>query len=86
MSVELLIFLGILFVITMALTFYAFYQEEKKMKKYEEEGDTISDELRRSREYESKSIRYHVPVQIWIYVITFIAMIVAFIVYLYFLA
>lgn len=79
----LLIFLGILFIITMFLTFYAFHQEEKKMKRYEEEGDTISDQLKRSREYESQSIKYHVPIQLWIYLITFILTIIAFVIYLY---
>lgn len=84
MSVKLLIVLGILFVITIILTMYAFYQEEKKLKKYEEEGDTIADEIRRSHEYENKSIGYHVPIQIWIYVVFFAVTIIGFVVYLYF--
>src|SRR5690625_5369777 len=61
MSIKLIIFLGILFIITMGLTLFAFLQEDKKIKKYEEEGDTIADEIKRSREYESKSLHYHLP-------------------------
>lgn len=83
MSIKLIIFLGILFIITMGLTLFAFLQEDKKIKKYEEEGDTIADEIKRSREYESKSLHYHLPVQIWIYVITIIGSIIAFAIYLY---
>jgi len=82
MSTWLLIFLSVLFIITMVLTFYAFRQEEKKMKRYEEEGDTIADEIKRSHDYESQSIKYHVPVQIWIYVVTIALTIIALIIIL----
>lgn len=83
MSLPLIIFLVVLFIITMALTLYAFRQEDMKMKKYEEEGDTVQDELRRSHEYEATSIKTYIPIQIWIYAITFIIGIVAFLLYLY---
>lgn len=82
MSVPLIIFLVVLFIITMALTLYAFRQEEMKLKQYEEEGNTVKDELKRSHEYETTSIRKYIPIQIWIYSITFIVGIVAFIIYL----
>lgn len=78
----LIIFLGLLFIVTMAITLYAFFQEEKKLKKYEAEGDTVQNELRRSHEYEATSIKYHIPIQIWIYAITFLIAIVAFLIYL----
>jgi len=83
MSWTLIIFLIILFLITMVLTLYAFKQEEMKMKKYEEEGDTVADELKRSHEYESTSVKNYLPIQGWIYVIAIIATIVAFVIYLY---
>lgn len=63
-------------------TMFAFRQEEKKMRRYEEEGDTIEDELRRSHEYETASLKSNVPLLSSIYIVTFVAAIVAFIVYL----
>lgn len=83
MSMPLIIFLVILFIITMALTLYAFRQEEMKIKKYEEEGDTVQDEIRRSHEYEATSIKKYLPIQIWIYAITIIIGVIAFLIYLY---
>jgi len=83
MSWTLIIFLIILFLITMILTLYAFKQEEMKMKKYEEEGDTVADELKRSHEYESTSVQNYLPIQGWIYIISIIVTIVAFVIYLY---
>lgn len=84
MSIYIYIFLGVLFVVTLLLTLYAFLQEEKKMKQYEEEGDTIENELNRSHEYEKNSIRTYIPIQVWIYVVFFILLIGGFIFYLYF--
>lgn len=83
MNTGLLIFLTVLFIAALAGTFFAFKQEEKKMKKYEEEGQTVQDELKRSLEYESSSLKSNVPIQIWIYVITIILSLVAFAIYLF---
>lgn len=83
MSWTLIIFLVILFVIAMFFTFYAFKQEEMKMKKYEEDGDTVADELKRSHEYENTSVQNYLPIQGWIYIIAIIVTIIAFVVYLY---
>lgn len=83
MSMSLIIFLVILFIITMVLTLYAFRQEDMKIKKYEEEGDTVHDELKRSHEYESTSIKTYLPIQIWIYIITFVVGTIAFLIYLF---
>lgn len=57
----------ILFVIALVWTLFIFKQEENKMKKYEEEGDTIEDQLKRSEEYEKRSLSSDVPLQIIIY-------------------
>lgn len=70
MSLELIIILIILFLVAMIFTFYAFKQEEAKIKKYEEEGITPQDELKRSHEYEKTSIQTYIPIQIWLYVAT----------------
>lgn len=70
MSMGLIIFLVILFIITMLLTFYAFKIEEAKMKHYKDVGDTVEDELKRSLEYEATSVKKYIPIQIWMYVIT----------------
>lgn len=76
MSIGLIIFLIILFVVAMFFTFYAFKQEEAKMKQYKEAGDTVENELKRSLEYESTSIKKYIPIQIWMYVITTILTII----------
>lgn len=83
MSMPLIIFLIILFVVAMLFTFIAFKQEEMKMKQYKEAGDTVESELKRSLEYEATSVKKYIPIQIWLYVITTILS-VAIIVY-YFL-
>ena len=69
MSIGLIVFLTILFIVAMVFTFYAFKQEEIKMKKYKEEGDSEESELKRSLEYESTSVKKYIPIQIWMYVI-----------------
>lgn len=70
MSMGLIVFLIILFIVTMLLTFVAFKQEEVKMKQYKEAGDTVENELKRSLEYEATSVKTYIPIQIWMYVIT----------------
>ena len=45
---------------------------DKKRKKYEEQGVTVENELKRSHEYEVTSFRKHLPLQIWMYIITII--------------
>lgn len=40
----------------------------RQMKKYEEEGDTFKDELARSHEYESASLKHNIKRLSWIYV------------------
>jgi cbb3-type cytochrome oxidase subunit 3 len=79
----LIIFLIFLFILAILGTFFALKQEERKMKKYEEEGDTIEDQLSRSLEYESTSLKSNVRSQIWIYSITITLALLAFFIYLF---
>lgn len=79
----LILFLVLLFIITIMLTLYALRQEDEKMKKYEKE-DTAYDELKRSHEYEKTSIRTYLPIQIWIYVIFFLVGGIIFFLYVYY--
>ncbi|HLR09331.1 MAG TPA: hypothetical protein VK136_08760 [Bacillota bacterium] len=81
MSIGLVIFLVVLFIVALGLTLYAFKQEEKKMKQYEEQGVTSADELRRSHEYESRSLKSNVLLLILIYVIAIILAVVLFVWY-----
>lgn len=76
MSMGLIVFLIILFIVAMAFTFLAFKQEEAKMKQYKEAGDTVQSELKRSLEYEATSVKKYIPIQIWMYVITTILSII----------
>nr|WP_245251246.1 hypothetical protein [Virgibacillus litoralis] len=63
-------------------TLLVFKQEENKMKRYEEEGDTVEDQLRRSHEYESSSLKSNLPLQLIIYTVTIIISLVVFAIYL----
>lgn len=83
MSTGMIIFLIVLFVAAILGTFYAFKQEEKKMKKYEEEGVTVQEELQRSNDYETNSLKKSVPLQVWIYVITIGLSLLVFAIYLF---
>lgn len=77
------IFLGLLFIVALAVTFYIFKKEEEKMRKLEVEGDTSSDELQRSIDYESNSLKSNVPILTWIYVITILLSLIIFFIYLF---
>lgn len=81
MSMGLIVFLIILFIITMVLTLFAFKQEETKMKKIKDEGNTVENELKRSYEYESTSVKNFIPIQIWIYGIATLLGIIAAVIY-----
>lgn len=83
MSIGFYIFISILFIIMLFLTFFAFKRIDNEIKEYEEKGATFEDEMRRSHEFETGSIRRHIPVQIWMYVITFLLMIIAFLIYMF---
>ena len=79
----LIIILSILFIITMIITLYAFLHEEKKLKKYEAEGDSFANEMKRSYEYEQTSVKKYIPIQIWIYSVSIVLAIIMFVIYLY---
>jgi len=70
MLVALTIFLGILFIITMIMTLYAFKKQNDKMKAYEQHGHDFDEEHKRSLEYEETSIKKYLPIQLWAYAIT----------------
>lgn len=82
MTTGIWILLIFLFVAALLGTMFAFKQEENKMKKYETEGDTVEDELRRSHEYESSSLKSNIPLLSTIYIVTFLAAIIVFAVYI----
>ncbi|HLR68041.1 hypothetical protein [Virgibacillus alimentarius] len=84
MSLGLIIVIILLFMIATVWTLYIFKQEENKLKKYEKEGDTIENEMKRSLDYEKSSLKSNVPLQIWIYSITIVLSLAAFGIYLYF--
>jgi len=82
MSTGLIIFLVVLFIVTLVATYYAFKQEEKKMKEYEEKGETPEEELKRSLEYEASSLKSNISLQVWIYIVTLILAAVLFVWYI----
>ncbi|GAB3064326.1 hypothetical protein [Virgibacillus ainsalahensis] len=83
MSAGLIIVLILLSIFAIGGTFFAFKQEENKMKKYEKEGETVQDEIKRSLDYEESSLKSNVPIQIWIYSIAIFLSLVAFAIYLF---
>jgi cbb3-type cytochrome oxidase subunit 3 len=83
MSIGMVIGLIVLFIAAILGTFYAFKQEERQMKQYEDEGVTVEEELRRSNEYEKSSLKTSLPVQVWIYVIAIGISLIAFAIYLF---
>jgi len=86
MSLPLIVFLIVLFLITAALTVYAFLQQDKQIKQYEQQGDTVADEIERSLEYEKESIGYHMPVQVIFYLVCLVLLLVGTVVFIYFLS
>ncbi|QGS68394.1 hypothetical protein CV093_06995 [Oceanobacillus sp. 143] len=49
--------LVVILVIALIATLLILKKEENKLKQYEMEGDTIENELKRSHEYETKSLK-----------------------------
>jgi nitrate reductase gamma subunit len=75
--------IAILCVIGLIATLMVMKQEESKMKHYEEEGNTAENELKRSLEYESKSISSNVRSLSWIYIVAISLSFIAFALYMY---
>ncbi|WP_099157860.1 hypothetical protein [Virgibacillus ndiopensis] len=82
MSPGLLSLLVIIFIVALVGTIVAFKQEERKIKQYEEEGDSIEEQLRRSHEYETSSLKSNVPSLLIIYAVTIIVSLIVFTVYI----
>lgn len=78
----LIIISSILLIIALVWTLIIFKQEGNKMKQYEKEGDTPEDELKRSKEYESRSLQSNIPLQIIIYTVFIVLFFIAFLLYL----
>ncbi|HZW67113.1 MAG TPA: hypothetical protein VFF20_00660 [Pseudogracilibacillus sp.] len=70
MLMILTVFLIILFIITMIMTWYAFKKQEDKIKAYEQGEHDFDGEYQRSIEYEKTSIKKYLPIQLWVYAIT----------------
>lgn len=83
MGMGLILLLVVLFAAALIGTLFAFKQEENKMKRYEEEGDSIEDQLRRSHEYETASLKSNLPLQVAIYSVTIVLSLVIFAFYIF---
>ncbi|MEN1967102.1 hypothetical protein WMZ97_03390 [Lentibacillus sp. N15] len=83
MSIGLIVFLVVLCLAALLGTMLAFKQEEKKMKKYEEEGDSVEAQLKRSHDYETSSLKSNIPLQIVIYSVTIIGSLIVFAFYVF---
>lgn len=79
----LIIFLIVLFVITLIATFAVMKREENKQKAYEERGETPEEELQRSFAYEKESLKSNVPTQIWLYTVTISLSLIVFAVFVF---
>jgi len=83
MTIWLSVIMAIVTLIALIWTLYIFKQEENKMKKYEADGDTAENEITRSLEYETRSLKKNLPLQIWIYTIAIVLSLVVFAIYIY---
>ncbi|WP_042150096.1 hypothetical protein [Paucisalibacillus sp. EB02] len=79
-----IVIIAVLCIIGLIATLMVIKQEENRMKQYEEEGDTAENALKRSLEYESKSISSNVKSLSWIYIVAIVLSLIAFALYMYF--
>lgn len=70
-------------IIALIATMYIFKQEENKAKRYEAEGQTAANELKRSHEYETKSVSYNIKNLSWIYVLMILLSFIGLAIYMY---
>lgn len=84
MYLWLIIFFVVLFIISIAGTLYAYRLEEKKMEKYEQEGNSPKDELERSHAYETRSLQTSMKIQIWYYFILVVVMTIGLVIFVRF--
>lgn len=78
------IILIVVIIISLIWTLRIFKQEENKLKQYEEMGDTPESEMKRSEEYEQKSLKKHMPRLLWTYAIAIALSLIIFAIYLYY--
>lgn len=78
-----IIFLAIVIIIAFIWTYKIFKDEERKLRQYEEIGATAEEELKRSHEYEKKSLLRNMKNLTWIYVITITLSLIIFAFYIY---
>ena len=78
-----IVLLVVILVIALIATLVILKKEENKLKQYEDEGDTVENELKRSHEYETKSLKRNIPSLLWVYAITIIVSIIVLAVYIY---
>lgn len=57
----------VLTIVAGVVTVYALKQEDKKIQKYQAEGNNPESDLKRSHDYEKESVNAVLPVQIWAY-------------------
>ena len=83
MSMWLIILLALLFILALVGTFMIFKEEEDKMKKHKEDGDTEEVYAKRSEDYEENWLKTGLKKQIVIYAVTTILfIIIAFIIFM----
>ncbi len=83
MSIGLLIFLVIIFVVALVGTFLVFKEEEDKMEEHKESGDTPEEDNKRSEEYEENWLKSGLGKQGLIYGVTFVIfVIIAFVIFM----
>ncbi|MBA4535760.1 hypothetical protein H1Z61_01070 [Bacillus aquiflavi] len=59
----------VLVVIALIMTLFVVKDVSKTIKKYEKNGDSLQNEILRSREYEVKSLKVNIRSLTWIYVV-----------------
>lgn len=83
MSTAIYFIIGLLFVLTLVGTLLIGKSENDKIKKYEKEGDSPEDELKRSWEYENSSLKKNIPSLLIIYTVFIVASIIALAIYIF---
>ncbi|TFB13382.1 hypothetical protein E3U55_16200 [Filobacillus milosensis] len=83
MSMAVYVIIGFVFVATLVGTILIGKSENDKIKKYEQEGVTAKDELERSWEYETSSLKKNVPSLFIIYSIAIVGSLIALALYIF---
>lgn len=83
MSISIYFIIGLLFVLTLVGTILIGKTENDKLKAYEQKGDTPKDELKRSWEYESSSLKKNIPSLLIIYTVVIVGSIIALAIYIF---